>query len=430
MKRKVYYIAAGLLILAVTFTLVTASGRSGDNQSDSTNSGRFITTDKLINSLETSTRSNPKDSDSQLKLANAYLQKVRETADTSYYSKAATAVDKAEAIKPNNPEVFATRAAIAYGRHDFAAGLKAAQQAAILNPKRAIYHGLVGDGHLELGNYEETVAAYQIMVNLRPDLGSFNRIAHIREIYGDIPGAQTALRSAISASSSFPENVAFSQVELGKLQLRTSIDAAEATFKQALVTVPDYEPAFQGLARAAAARGNMEQALKFIKQASESLPIAAYATDTGNIHVALGQDKLAAQQYQLARLAYQKSSKDGIDTDQEMALFLADNTKDYKLALTKAQAAHTSRPNIYAADTLAWAHYKIGNIAEAKKYSAEALRLGEFDPSILYHSGMIALKNNEPEDAKRYLTKALEIHPYFSIVQVPEAKKELAKLST
>ncbi|HSH55382.1 MAG TPA: tetratricopeptide repeat protein, partial [Candidatus Limnocylindrales bacterium] len=373
-------------------------------------------------------RSNPKDADTLVKLANAYLQKVRETADTSYYAKAEKSLNAAAQVNSKNPEISATRAAVAYGRHDFKKGLELSQQAVTLNPNRAAYHGLVGDGHLELGNYPETIAAYQAMINIRPDLGAFNRIAHVREIYGDIEGAKMALTSAIQASSGYPENVAFSQVELGKLQLRTSTNEAEASFKQALATVPAYEPALQGLARVAVARGDTAMALKFAQQAASALPIAQYATDVGDIYSLRGNQKRAVQQYQLAKLAYQSSSEDGVNTDQEMALFLADNTKEYDTALSKAQSAYQSRPNIYAADTLAWAHYKKGNSAEAKKYSQEALRLGEHDPIILYHAGMIAIQSNEPIEAKRFLTKALEIHPHFSIVHVPKAKEALKRL--
>lgn len=427
-SRVLFTIAAIVTVLVGAGVFITAQLAGDSNQTSASNANRFSTTDRLIRSLEDQIRSDPKNADTQLKLANAYLQKVRETADTSYYDKVDRAVDAAAQSEPDNPQVPATRAAVAYGRHDFVKGLKLAQEAVALSPRQASYHGLVGDGHIELGNYPETVGAYQAMVNLRPDLGAFNRISHIREIYGDIEGAKAALNSAISASSSFPENVAFSQVELGKLQLHSNVDEAEATFRQALASVADYEPALQGLGRVAVARGNHEQAIKYFKQAFEALPIAQYATDLGDVYTVQGDTKKAGQQYQLAKLAYQSSAADGINTDQEMALFLADHTDEYTSALTKAQAAYQARPNIYAADTLAWAHYKKGNNSEAKKYALEALRLGEHDPLILFHAGMIAAKNDDTSDAKRYLTKALELHPNFSIVQAPVAKKALQKL--
>jgi tetratricopeptide (TPR) repeat protein len=154
----------------------------------------------------------------------------------------------------------------------------------------------------------------------------------------------------------------------------------------------------------------------------DSLPIAQYAIDLGDTFLALGDTQKANQSYQLARLAYEKSEAGGVDTDLEMALFLADHTIDFDLALTKAEAAYKDRPNIFAADTLSWVYYKRNAIAEAKKYSTEALRLGEHDPLILFHAGMIAKKNNEPLEARRYIDKALKTNPYFSLQYTAIAK--------
>lgn len=443
-KKIVLSVAAAVTALAGIG--IYSLSQLGDNnqtsatmasQNNSQNASRFAVTNRLIQSLEEQIQreASKTTADTQLKLANAYLQKVRETADTSYYAKVDSALAAAAALESGNPEVFAIRAAVAYGRHDFTEGLKSAQRAAKLKPKQASYHGLVGDGQIELGNYPAAVAAYQIMVDLRPNLSSFNRIAHIREIYGDIEGAKAALASAISAGSNFPENVAFSQVELGKLQLRGSYpqnvvqnsDKAETSFKQALASVQDFEPALQGLGKVAAARGNNKLAISYFQKAAKALPVAQYATDLGDIYAVQSDSRRSAQQYQLARLAYQQSEADGIDTDQELALFLADHSRDYDAALSKAKAAYRVRPNIYAADTLAWAHHKKGNAADAKRYSAEALRLGEHDPTILFHAGMISQKAGNTAEAKRLLTRALELHPNFSIIHVPVAKKVLAE---
>ncbi len=76
------------------------------------------------------------------------------------------------------------------------------------------------------------------MVTKKPELSSFNRVAYIREIYGDIDGAKAALVSAISAGSSFSENVAYSQVELGKLYMRNDLAKAQSSFEEALQTYP------------------------------------------------------------------------------------------------------------------------------------------------------------------------------------------------
>jgi tetratricopeptide (TPR) repeat protein len=62
-------------------------------------------------------------------------------------------------------------------------------------------YGLLGDALMEQGRIKEAVAAYQSMVDGRPDLQSYSRIAHIRWLTGDLEGAIEMSRAAVSASS-------------------------------------------------------------------------------------------------------------------------------------------------------------------------------------------------------------------------------------
>src|SRR5215210_6133666 len=80
-------------------------------------------TDSLVGSLQQRIRENPKDFDSHIKLANAYLQKVRETGDPSLYTKTEALLDEAQKLDDHSAELFATRGTLALARHDFAAAL-------------------------------------------------------------------------------------------------------------------------------------------------------------------------------------------------------------------------------------------------------------------------------------------------------------------
>ena len=50
-------------------------------------------------------------------------------------------------------------------------------------------YGLLGDAVLEQGSLDEAAIAYQCMVDLRPDLQSYSRVAHLRWLKGDVDGA-------------------------------------------------------------------------------------------------------------------------------------------------------------------------------------------------------------------------------------------------
>lgn len=418
-----------VVALATTLAVSINNRSSGPQKSNS----RTAATDKLINAARQALDNDSNNPDRYAALCNLYLQKVRETADVSYYKKCDDLLVKATKTDPNNAEVTAARASVAYGRHSFSEGLSLSQKARQINPNQVSYYGLAGDGQVELGQYEEAVKSFQAMVNKKPALNSYNRVAYIREIYGDIEGAKTALQSAVSAGSSFPENVAFSQVELGKLQSRHDLGKAEETYQQALQTLPDYPPALEGLGKAAFARKDYKKAAKHFQQALDILPIAQYSKALGDTYSAAGDKTKAEQQYYLTELAFNKSTSGGVNNDYEFSVYLSQQNKDNQKAIELAKKAVTERPNIFSSDALAWALYRDGRFAEAQAASMQALRLGENEPSIVYHAGMIAEKLGQKEQAKRFLQKAIEqdnnfLESHFSLLDRKEAADALARL--
>ncbi len=427
-NSKVILLVAALLgvfIIYETINFKQQTKKSGQKSMPS----NITKTDKVISGLEDRLKREPKNIDIHVALATAYLQKVRESADTQYYARVEKLLLQADNISKDNPEVLVTKAFLAYGRHDFYKGLNYAQQAVDGNPRKALYYGALADGQVEVGKYEEAVKSVQKMVDIRPDLSSYNRIAYLRELNGDIVGAQNALNLAISAGAASLENVAFSQVELGKLYLRTDLVKAADFFEKSLITYPDYAPGLEGLGKVALAQNDSKKAQSYFEKAFKVLPTAQYAMDLGDLHIILDNKVKADQYYTLADIAYQKSFADGVNIDLEYALFLADVNLNAEKAVEKAQAAYRSRPTIYTADALAWTLYKNNASNGASQYVTEALKLGEFDPSIIFHAGLIAEKNGDSGEAKRLLQKAITIHPHFSILYSGIAKEKLKALS-
>src|SRR6185503_9629016 len=117
----------------------------------------------------------------------------------------------------------------------------------------------------------------------------------------------------------------------------------------------------------------------------------------------------------------------GVDTDLELALFDADHGRDPQATLALARAAYTRRPSVKAADTLAWALFKAGQPAEARRYAGEALRGGTHDALMLYHAGAIAQAQGDGKAARDYLERALAINPHFSPLYAPRAQQALAE---
>ena len=243
-------------------------------------------TDKLIAGLQQRLKDDPNDSSSCIKLANAYLQKVRENGDPSLYTKAEDLLDRAEKIDPQNAELFAARGVLALARHDFAGALNLGEQALALD-EDARYYGIVGDAQIELGRYDEAIDSYQEMIDHRPDFGSFSRMAHARELYGDPEGAIEAMQDTVGAGAPVPENRAWAYVQLGNLRFTTGyLDEAAKDYDLATKALPDYPPALAGQARIAAARGELEQAATLYQRAFDRMPLPENAIALGALLVA------------------------------------------------------------------------------------------------------------------------------------------------
>ncbi len=419
-------IIGGLIIVGAGIIVATNLPTFFPNQASVAEGATKL--DKDIALGEAQIREKPTTTKPYITLSSLYLQKVRETSDAAYYAKIDALMDKAEKLDPNDGDIPAIRASTLIGRHLFKEAKLQTAKALTLNPTRPAYYGLDGDVAIELGQYTDAVTAFQKMVDLRPDFASWSRIAYIRELYGDVPGAILALDTAISSGSSYPENIAWAYVEKGKLLLRSNPAAAKESFGQALRVLPTYTQAMEGLGKVAFAEGDTKEAEAQFLKAYEGLPLAQYATDLGDLYGVEGNTTKAGQYYAFAQAALNTSAKSGVNTDLEESLFLSDHDMRPADALAKAQRAYEARPNIYGADYLSWALFKNGKIEEARTYTAEALRLGQHDSLILFHQGLIAKAAGDMIHAKEYLTKARALNPNFSVQYANVLKSELASL--
>lgn len=384
--------------------------------------------DGQIESYKKAIKANPNYIKPYLDLSQAYLQQVPITADVSYYEEILDLMNRAEKIDPKNSDIFAIRSSVEIGRHHFKQGEDLVLKAITLNPNNHLYYGLLGDSQIELGKYNEAILSFQKMADLRPDYSSYIRIAYVRELYGDIKGAKDFLELAISSGSSSTNNIAFAYTELGKLNMREDLIKSVQDFNNALKISPDYPPALEGLGKVSFFQKDTAKAEEYFLKAYEKLPIVQYATDLGDLYFKEGDTTKSKQYYKLAEISFDKSTSSGVDTDLEYSLFLSDHDLNIEQSISKAEKAYRERPYIYSADYLSWALYKNGEYAKAATYSKEAFRIGEIDPVILFHQGLIALKNNDKPLAKKYLLKSQKNNLNFSILHkdiLEEALKTL-----
>jgi tetratricopeptide (TPR) repeat protein len=388
-----------------------------------------LTSDQVIARDQERIRVNASDWMAVDELAAAYLQKVREVGDPSYYPKVEELLRSAIHHDPADSEATTLMGTLTLARHQFGEAHMWGQKAHALAPYASRPLGIISDAQTQLGRYPEAIDSLQQMVNLRPDLSSYSRVSYLRELYGDVPGAIDAMKMAISAGGPVPENVAYTEVLLGNLYFNAGkLSDAEAQYQRALRDLPGYVQGIAGIASVRAAQKKYGEAAGLYQRAIDIYPVPQYVIALGDVFAASKNSKRAGETYDLAAAEQALFRANGVDLDQELALFSADHQRNLPAALAAARRAVRDRPNVVTVDSLAWTLYETGDYSGALEASRSAHRLGTLDALYFFHSGMIEARLGMKGQARTDLSKALQINPYFSVLYGQQARQTLASL--
>jgi tetratricopeptide (TPR) repeat protein len=385
-----------------------------------------LSTEETISQLRVALEAYPESPAIYAQLGLALLQRVRETADPSFYAQAETAFQEALRQDPQQLQALIGQGILALSRHDFQNALAWGRRVRAQDAYSDEALGVIVDAQVELGRYPEAIESAQAMVNLRPGLASYSRVSYLREIHGDPEGAIEAMQEAVEVGERGSEARAWTQVQLGHLYLNSgNWEQAAEEYRRVLQSLPDYPYALAGLARVETVMGRYEQAIEQYEAVVERLPLPEFVIVLGELYEVTGRQEAAEAQYELVRTIQQLNASAGMDVDLELALFDANHGTPV-LALEKASAAYERRPTIYAADILAWALYKNGEYEEADRFVREALRLGTRDALMHFHAGQIAEALGDEARAREHYAAALTINPTFSVLEAPQLAAGLA----
>jgi tetratricopeptide (TPR) repeat protein len=386
--------------------------------------------DSTIASLQLRLRSDPDDPRLAAQLGLAYLQKGRVSLDPSYLSKAHPLFHRALQGDPNNVDAMIGLGLVANARHRFDQGLAWGRRASAVNSYSAAARGVIVDALVELGRYDVAGDELQRMVDLKPDLASFSRVSYLRELNGDVPGAIAAMRRALSATPELGEDSSWVRSQIGDLYFGVGdISAAREWYGSAVDVAPDYHVPKVGLARVAAARGEINGAIQTMRGVVDSYPSLQNVIFLGDLFTAAGRADDAREAYRLVDAQRRLLGSNGVMPDVEMTLFYADRAGGGHNTVGLARSQYRARPSIRTADALAWALHAAGRDDEAQHYAARALRLGTRDALYLFHAGVIAHANGDLGRARALLRSSLDTNPHFSLIHAPEAKRLLAELA-
>ena len=425
MKKSLLYPLLFLVFvaaLAFVFTRFTTAGKSTiysqllPRKTQLSYAGEWAAvknnSDILINNLD----KNPSDTRSLLALTSLYIQEARNTGNFTYYNEAALkCIDAVLEKDQKNFEALSFKSTIRLSQHRFAEGLAIAEQLKQLYPYNAYVYGLLVDGYIETGRYKEAVEAADKMISIRPDNRSYSRIAYLREIHGDIPGAIEAMKMAVEAGAPGDENTEWCRVQLGKLFEQTG-NRHEAKMQYGIANNnrENYPYALAGLARMAVEEKDYDGALKLYRQADLLISDHTFKEGIAEVYDLSGREEQAkkiADEILTHMKKFSSGNNAGQNEDHEMAhAYMGVN--NYEKALEYALKEHNHRPaNIEVNETVAIVYYKKGEYAKAVPYIEAALKTNCKNPELLCHAGLIYAKVGDKEKAKMYLEQALKNEP-------------------
>jgi tetratricopeptide (TPR) repeat protein len=382
-----------------------------------------------IAALQSQIRAGADDAGTYAALGGAYLQRVRETGDFGYYTRAEAVYETALRRAPSSSEALTGMGTLALGRHDFALGLRYGLAALRAAPATVDPLYVIVDAQVELGRYSAAARTLQRAMDLKPTLAAYARASYLLELRGDLDGAVRAMRLAISAGGPTTENVVYVQTLLGNLELaRGRVDAARGAYRAALRQSPGYVPATAGLARAEAARGELGAAIRLYRSAVARLPLPEYVVGLGETELAAGRRAQARRDLALVGAEQRLLQAGGVNTDVELALYEAEHGSAAR-GVTLARRAWAAAPSVRSADALGYALARAGRAREGLAWMRRALARGWRDPLVLYHAGMTARAAGRPDLARPWLGRLLAQAPRFAPLFAPRAKRALKGLT-
>jgi tetratricopeptide (TPR) repeat protein len=366
-----------------------------------------------------------------VRFGDALNQKGRETADAAYAMRAEKAYRKALEISPKRVDALVGMAWVSGIRHEFESSIEWATKAIAIDANNTAAHGLIGDAALEMGDYDEAFAQYQKMLDLRPDLSSYGRSAHLLHITGDTRRATFLMMKAIGAGSPYAENTAWCRAQLGLIYYSEGAYLpAEQVLEEGLRKLPNDYHLLAAMGKVKAAKKEYDAAIDDYRRAVAIAPQQDVVAALGDLYALTGKPEESRKQFEMVESIARINKANGVTGDMLSAKFYADHDRKLEQALKMAEEEFKTRKNVYAADTLAWCYFKNGQLDQAKRYINVALRQKTSEALFHYHKGMIYTAAGDRTTAQLELYTALSINPNFDPMQVPIAIKTNEELGS
>lgn len=330
--------------------------------------------ERRIAQLERTLRERPTDSTAAVSLADALMRQARVTGNAGLALRAEQALKGVLRDEPADYDARRMLATVYLSEHRFRDAVVEADRMRTVRPTDDWNFGVLGDGHLELGEYDEAFSAFQRMMDLRPTAGAYARAAYALELQGHLKAALEAMRLSVEATPpTDPESIAWHHAQIGDLyrQMGNTKDAAYE-YAWAEHTFPGHPFAVRGMAALLEAAGDRAGAASQYEAVMATTPSPDIAEKLGDLYTAMGRSADASREYALAEAGWRFDAPNPA----MLARFLAEHDRALSDAVALAESAARERHDIFTQDALAWCYFKSGRLREAAAAIKQALVYG------------------------------------------------------
>ncbi|MFH9328264.1 tetratricopeptide repeat protein [Streptomyces althioticus] len=376
-------------------------------------------------------RKHPRDARAWAELGAARVEQGLRLADPRYWPRAEKALRTALEVRKDDVPALRAMAVLANARRDHASARAWGEAARKLEPGRWTTYPPLIEASAGLGDDEETGRLLEKLMELRSGPAVMVRAAAVYRDRGWREDAAAKLADAASAAGEPAERAAYLE-RAGQLALeRGDREDALRHFQEAVRTDPDQRAAQAGQGRALAALGRTTEALSAYRTALARHPRPEYALELGELYESLGMRPAAEVHYALLRERARVAAAHGADEELVLGRFEADHG-DAESAVRRLRAEWKRQPSTEVADALGWALHRAGEHEEALPFAVRATEGtkggGVRNALFAYHRGTIEHSLGRYGAARRHLSEALRINPWFSPLHAPRAKEALARL--
>jgi tetratricopeptide (TPR) repeat protein len=231
------------------------------------------------------------------------------------------------------------------------------------------------------------------MLDLRQTVPGLTRAAYLRELFGDVEGAQELMRMAlVQTPDTETEDRAWLLTQIAHLELlQNDAAAAERALDEALATFANYHYALAGLAKVRMHQGRAGEAAELLRARYDAAPHPENLFDLAVALERAGRTAEARAAFARFEATARQEADKADNANHELVLYLADHANRPEEAFRIARLELSRRRDVHTRDVYAWALFKMGRSGEARRQMTQVLAVGVEDPRVLGHARAMGL---------------------------------------